>query len=150
MKKSTHWPTGLTIFYILFMLLTVAVVIFSSFHRIDLVAEDYYQQEMSYQRQIDRIQRTDSLSAPVRWIYDRLNKSLTLHFPPELKAYEVKGNLVFFRPSDAHQDWTIPLQLSIDNKQTLNISQLSPGFWKIKIFWETQQKEFYTEGNLVI
>jgi len=150
MNKLLHWPAALAVFYIVFMLITIGVVIFSTFHRVDLVAEDYYEQEIRYQQQIERILRADSLSVPVRWLYERSQKSLIIKFPPELEAAEIKGNLHFFRPSDARLDRVVPLELSVENSQTLNTAQLLPGLWKLKIFWEINSKEYFTEGIIVI
>ena len=150
MDKSSRWPAGLAIFYISFMLITIAVLIFSTFHRVDLVAEDYYEREINYQEHIERIQRADSLSAPVNWLYDRLKKSLIVRFPPELEAREIKGHFLFFRPSDASLDQVFPIKLSEENSQTLNTAPLLPGLWRLKILWELNSKEYFTEGIIVI
>jgi hypothetical protein len=147
---SNRWPAALVIFYTLFIIVTLSIVVFSTFQRIDLVAEDYYEREIRYQQQIERMQRADSLSAPVSWNYNRTEKSVTVRFPLEVTAREIKGNLLFFRPSDARHDRVISLQLSGGNSQTVSTTQLLPGLWKIKIFWEFNQKEYYTEGLLII
>ena len=150
MKNLNYWPKGLVLFYIMFLLVTLGVVFFTTYHRVDLVSEDYYAQEISFQQQIDRQQRADSLSAPVTWIYNRSEQSLLLNFPKELESHQVRGNLLFFRPSDARQDRLIALHLSAENSQKLSTAHLPPGLWKIKIFWETDQNDYYTEGQLII
>lgn len=150
MKKSSHWPAGLAVFYISFMLITIAVVVFSTFHRVDLVAEDYYDREIRYQEQIERMRRADSLSTPVMWEYNQDRKSLTVHFPPELEAEKISGRFHFFRPSDAGLDKYFPLTLSADNSQILYTGPLKPGLWKLKILWAIYDKEYFVEGILVI
>ena len=150
MNKSSHWPAGLAVFYISFMIITIAVVVFSTFHRVDLVAEDYYDQEIRYQEQIERVRRADSLSLPVTWEYNRDRKSLLVHFPPELKAEKITGRFHFFRPSDASLDKFFTLNLAADNSQILYTGPLQPGLWKLKILWAINNKEFFVEGILVI
>ena len=150
MKKYRSWPAGISIIYILFVGILLALVIFSSYHSVDLVAKDYYEQEIKYQQQIDRINRADSLSAPVSWHHDKEQRLVTIQFPKELIADDVEGNILFFRPSDAKQDKLMALRLSSKNIQTISTQHLIPGLWKLKIFWQIDQKDFYAEGILVI
>ena len=150
MKKYRSWPAGIAIIYILFVVILLALVIFSSYHSVDLVAKDYYEQEIKYQQQIDRINRADSLSAPVSWHHDKKQRLVTIQFPMELIADDVEGNILFFRPSDAKQDKLMALRLSSKNIQTISTQHLIPGLWKLKIFWQIDQKDFYAEGILVI
>jgi len=150
MKKYRSWPAGIAIIYILFVVILLALVIFSSYHSVDLVAKDYYEQEIKYQQQIDRINRADSLSAPVSWHHDKEQRLVTIQFPMELIADDVEGNILFFRPSDAKQDKLMAIRLSSKNIQTISTQHLIPGLWKLKIFWQIDQKDFYAEGILVI
>jgi hypothetical protein len=150
MDKSSHWPLGIAIIYISFVVILIAFVIFSTYHKVDLVTMDYYEQEIKYQQQIDRINRADSLSTPVTWHHDKGQRLVTIQFPMELKAIDVEGNILFFRPSDAKQDKLMALRLSLKNIQTISTQHLIPGLWKLKIFWQIDEKDFYTEGILVI
>ncbi len=150
MKKSSHWPVGIAIIYISFVVILIAFVIFSTFHKVDLVTKDYYEQEIKYQQQINRINRADSLSAPVNWHHDKDQRLVTIQFPKELNAKNIEGKILFFRPSDAKQDKLIALRLSSKNNQVISTKHLIPGLWKLKIFWQVDQKDFYTEGILVI
>jgi hypothetical protein len=150
MPSSKSWPVGIAIIYISFVLLLVAFVIFSSFQQVDLVTDDYYDEELKYQQQINRINRAQDLSKPVIWRHDNSNNVLTLSFPSELESHKVKGNILFFRPSDAKQDKLTALNLTSENIQTISTENLSSGFWKLKIFWKVDQTEYYKEGSLVI
>ena len=150
MNKNSHWPIGIAIIYISFMVILIALVIFSSFNKVDMVTEDYYEQEIKYQQQIDRINRTSLLSTPVSWQYDKNNRQVMIQFPDEINSKEVEGQILFFRPSDASQDKVIALRLSSKNIQTISTQHLVSGLWKLKIFWQVNRKDFYTEGTLVI
>lgn len=150
MKSSKSWPVGIAIFYISFVLLLVAFVIFSNFQKVDLVTENYYAEELKYQQQINRMNRAHSLSEPVNWTYNKTDKSLIFKFPAEIDPFKVKGNILFFRPSDAKQDKLTALNLTSENTQTIHTKNLTPGFWKLKIFWKVDNTEYYKEGNLVI
>ncbi len=150
MDRKSHWPIVISIIYISFMSVFIGIVIFSTFNKVDLVTEDYYEQEIKYQQQIDRISRTNSLSVPVNWYYDKNKRQIKIQFPEEINFKDVEGNILFFRPSDAKQDKVIALRLSSENSQTISTQHLVPGLWKLKIFWQVMQTEFYTEGTLII
>ena len=150
MKSSKSWPVGIAIIYISFVLLLIAFVIFSSFQQVDLVTDDYYAEELKYQQQINRMNRAQSLSEPVNWTYNNKDNSLLLKFHAEIDPHKVKGNILFFRPSDAKQDKLIALNLSSENTQIIHTKNLSSGFWKLKIFWKVDKTEYYKEGNMVV
>jgi hypothetical protein len=150
MKSSNSWPLGIAIIYITFVLLLVAFVIYSGFQQVDLVTEDYYDKELKYQQQINRINRAQSLSEPVNWTYNNKDNYLLLKFPAEIDPHKVKGDILFFRPSDAKQDKLSALNLSSENTQIIHTRNLASGFWKIKIFWKEDKIEYYNEGNFVI
>ena len=150
MNRSKQWPIAIASIYVIFVLLLVAFVVFSGFQHVDLVTDDYYDQEIKYQQQINRIDMAQSLSQPVNWIYNKQNGSLTVQFPPEIDPIKVKGNILFFRPSDAKQDKLVALILSSDGTQLISTKNLTPGYWKIKIFWQIDKNEYYKEGILVV
>lgn len=150
MNQSKQWPMGIAIIYVIFVLLLVAFAVFSRFQSVDLVTEDYYDQEIKYQQQINRIERARSLPEPVNWIYDKQKGALTVQFPPQFDPLKVKGNVLFFRPSDAKQDKLVALNLSSNGTQLISTENLTPGFWKIKIFWKVENNEYYNEGVLVV
>jgi hypothetical protein len=150
MRSVASWPLTIGIVYTLFVLIFVSLIVFSTFVKVDLVTDNYYEQEIKYQQQIDRIQRANSLSTPIRWSYTDVKQTLTLQFPSETKTQEVKGSILFFRPSDSRMDKKIALNLAQDRTQTISTNNLSAGFWKLKIFWIMNQTDYYQEGNLVI
>jgi len=150
MNKTSRWPIGIAVTYISFMLILIGIFVFSTFNKVDLVTEDYYEQEIKYQQQIDRINRANSLATPVNWYHDTRKKQIIIQFPDEVNSKNIQGNIIFFRPSDATQDKMVALRLSSENLQTISTQHLVPGLWKLKIFWQINQEDYYTEGTLVI
>jgi hypothetical protein len=150
MNYSKRWPIGIAIIYAFFILFLVGFVIFSQLQQVDLVSDNYYDQEIKYQQQLNRIDRAQSLSKPVYWIYDNKMKAVIVNFPPEINPNHVRGNLLFFRPSDANQDNLVPLNLSDNGTQKISTKNLMPGLWKIKVSWQVHNHEYYNEGVLVL
>ena len=50
-----NWGKGIFIFYSLFVVAILSVVYFAFTQEVNLVSEDYYQQEIAYESQIERI-----------------------------------------------------------------------------------------------
>ena len=66
MKNYQTWPVAITLIFSIFVLTLIGLVIFTSGHSVDLVSEDYYGQELAFQKQIDRIKRSRNLPVPHR------------------------------------------------------------------------------------
>lgn len=61
----------------------------------------------------------------------------------------LKGELHFYRPSDASKD--IKLSLLMEGQpKTVDASNMISGFWKVKLNWEKDGKSYFTEKNIVI
>ena len=114
------------------------------------MSDNYYEQEIKYQQQLNRIDRAQSLSNPVYWNYDNKIKAVIVNFPPEINPNLVRGNILFFRPSDAKLDNLVPLTLSDTGTQQISTKNLTPGLWKIKVFWQVHDNEYYKEGILIV
>ena len=152
MKFSLSWSTGIALVYGVFVSFFLGLVIyFSFFHKqVDLVAENYYAQEIAYQDQMDRIERTQALPdlLKINHVYDQ--RVLTIAFPANMEYTRIAGRIHFFRPSDAGQDRIVPLFLSNAGKQHISTRNLARGYWIIKIYWMTDNTEYYTEESLVL
>jgi len=149
-KKTISWPWAIGIIYGLFVIILIGYVIFSNLNHVDLVYEDYYARDLRYQKQIDRVERTKKLTAGLTWEYTAQKKIISLQFPREIDTQQITGQIVFFRPSDARLDKTIPVNPTISNSQLVNISNLAPGMWRLKIFWRIGDRDYYDEGMFIV
>ena len=150
MKNKLNWGWGIALVYIFFAVATLTFVIFSRFHQMDLVTKEYYEEELKYEEQINRQKRTIALENGLEWEYARAAKTVILKFPHDLLEQSITGNIIFFRPSDATQDKVIPILLSEEGHQLINIAHLSAGMWRMKIFWNISEHEYYNEDILII
>ncbi len=150
MKSKLNWGWGIALVYIFFAVATLAFVFFSRFHQMDLVTKDYYEKELTYEEQINRQKRAMSLENGLQWEFARAAKIIILTFPHDLLDQPITGNIMFFRPSDAAQDKIIPITLTDEGRQMVNVAHLSPGMWRMKIFWNVAEHEYYDEDILII
>lgn len=139
-----NWGKGIFIFYSLFVIAILSVVYFAFTQEVNLVSEDYYQQEIAYESQIERIKNTESLKNKPTIV---LKKSFVeLAFPMELKP---KGVIHFFRPSDGSQDRRIAIALGANGTQQVDFSTQEAGKWIVKLTWAQDGKEYYQEVIIV-
>lgn len=143
-----NWGWKITIFLIIYMASVVAVVIYTMTLDVNLVAEDYYQQEITYEEQISRLKNTDGLVNKPTFNFSPDRKLVVLTFPEELTPE--KGKITLFRPSDFTKDRTFKLKLDEANQQGFVTESLIPGLWRAKVLWDTEGKSYYQEFIIVI
>ncbi len=148
-KIQNPWPAGLVLFFILFTAYIVGFVIFASRQKMDLVREDYYDQEIRFQQQIDRVQRTAPVLAAAGIDYDRARGMVTVSLP-SLSRDVVTGAVSFYRPSDASMDNNVQLGLDPAGRQSISVRSLRTGFWKVRIQWKSAGQEYFFEKPIVI
>lgn len=150
-KKKYHpWAVGITVFYLAFMLWLFGYVIFSKFQKDDVVTDDYYAQGIQYQHRIDTIRRTQALPEQPTWKYDEAHRAFHLFFPDTWRQQEPTGTLTFYRPSDADQDYSVPLEFDHEGEQVVNLKDFAAGLWRIQISWQMEGLDYFSETIVVL
>jgi len=126
----------LTLFvgYIVFFLIQAL-----NFHG-DLVTEDYYDQELQYQDNIDAQTNFKQLKDSVSIL--ALDEYIQVELP-QCDSYE--GELILYRPSNAKLDKRYPIK---GEKVYIPKSDLKDGKYQLKISWKSKNKVYYTEQSL--
>ena len=148
MKKKANWGTGIFISYALFILLAILAAVYFMNQDVDLVTDDYYQQEIKYQDQIDKIQRTNSLPEKPAINFD--GSKINLSFPESLLNKNVTGKIHFYRPSNPKLDFDLPLSLNNDGIQLVSTKKMETGFWRLKMYWTMEGNEYYSEKEIIL
>lgn len=148
MRKSWHWPVGIIIAYSGFVLFLLAAWIIFKSQPVDLVAENYYEKQIKYQEQIDRIQRTKNLSEAVKVKYNAESQQIAIRFPKIFPSAQVEGKITLYRPSDAKMDFSLPIALNDLGIQIIPANTFTPGLWRIKLSWAVNEVEYYYEEPL--
>ena len=104
------WPTAIITFFAVAILGFAAFVAFCSLHPTDLVAPDYYEQEVRYQAQIDRVQRVQSLHEAASVVYDAPRERVVITLPPAHAGTNTTGQIRLYRPSTAGLDQKFKLE----------------------------------------
>ena len=146
MNVKFNWGTGIFIFIALFLLVN-AFVIYKSFQqRNDLVEEEYYPQGLEYQKQIDRFAKANALSAKIE-ISEEAGE-IVITYPNELNSKNIKGQVIFFRPSDENADFSDSIRFDTAMVQRIPIQKMIKGKYIAKFFWIMDGKEYAHESTI--
>jgi hypothetical protein len=110
------------------------------------VANDYYKQELDYQKQIDRDKNAQSLLVKPEISIDR--NSLKISFKDFNKIQQ--GAVKLFRPSNAASDILFQLKPSEDTVQSFDIQFKERGMYKAQMSWLMEGKEYYIEQTVYL
>lgn len=149
-NKSLRWPLGIAIVYGAFVLFLMAYLAFAQMQRVDLVTENYYEKEIKYQQQIDRLERTRKLPAQPEIFLNTAGAALILHFPAALSPATVSGQITLLRPSDASLDFKFPLKFDERGEIVIDANKLRKGLWKALVEWKQDGQEYYFEEVIII
>jgi nitrogen fixation protein FixH len=141
------WGIKIAMLYCGFVALIIIMVSMAMNQKIDLVSKDYYEQELNYQKKIDKTNRSHALHEQLSW--QVMAHAVVFKFPEQFKGQAIKGSIYFFRPSDETMDTTFHFA-SVDSLMLLNINtaQLKDGLYKMQVDWQANQEEYYNEGIL--
>lgn len=145
MKLS--WGKGIFAAYVVFMIIVLGTVAFTTTVDLDLVADDYYEQELKYQNEIDKKNRTSLLPEQVEIILEKENLKLSY---PKFLATPISGKVNFYRPSNQELDFTLDIKSDSTNLQFVPLQKLAKGLWKIKVDWLYSDEEYLNEKIIVI
>lgn len=125
----------------------IGYLAYQSFQQnVDLVAEDYYLQEIQYQDQINKIRNTKAARQVVT--FSQENNRLIVQFPNGTSA--VNGTISLFRPSDARFDQNVTIALNDQMQQVIPTDQVTKGYYKVKVDWKAGEQAYFTEESVYI
>ena len=140
-----NWGKAIVLTFIVFAGFIGLMIYRMCRERVDLVRDDYYQTEIAYQQQIDRIANTQK-SVPIAMIYLSLAQQYTVSLPGTLR----RGELHFYRPADSQLDFVVRIPASHTSRQTVSTAKLARGPWRVQFTWSDGQRDYYTEENLML
>jgi hypothetical protein len=143
-----NWGTGIVIGMIIFIIISLGITFFFMTQKVDLVTSDYYEKEIKYQEQIDKVNRTFLLDNKLNIDFD--GKVLRIFYPDSSAVKNISGELLFYRPSDSARDFKLNLSLNEKGEQLLNLSGIERGYWKLQIHWKLSGQDYYSEKILMI
>lgn len=134
-----NWGQSIVLAFVLFAAFIGSLVVVCLRQDVQLIAPDYYQQELLYQRQLDRMNNANELAVqPVLRISEGW---LDIEYARMADMQE--GTLQLFRPSDERFDRNF--KLSSETEQRLDVRSMPHGVYKARLKWSMQGKEYFLE-----
>jgi hypothetical protein len=145
---NISWGVKITILYSSFVGMILFMVYLTMQEKIELVAPDYYKQEIEYQGKINGMQNAGELMSGII-ILPAKDKTIEINFPADFAA-NAKGDITFFRPSDSELDEQFVLQVGSDFKQAVQLKKGKRGLYKVKVNALVNNKPYYFEESFFL
>lgn len=142
------WGKGIILIYAVFVT-GIAVMVYTSMTKdTELVTKNYYEKELKYQEQIDKINNSNELNKNLR--IEAKDNMLVIIFPNDELSKNISGEVSFYRPSDAKSDFTIPVEVNGKREQAIATDRLQKGLWKVMVNWNNGGVNYYKEEKVMI
>ena len=148
MKLEMNWGVGIFLGYGVFLVIVLGTVFFSTTQDVNLVTEDYYEKEIAYQQQIDKMNRTKNL--PEQIVIKVEPGMIRFTFPEMFKESEIAGSLHMYRPSSKKQDVQVPIALDENFEQVFPTGNIAKGLWEINVDWQVNGVEYFNKKRVLI
>lgn len=142
-----NWGAGIAILYGGFVVMILLLVGMSASQKIDLVTDQYYEEELQFQDKINKVNQTKELTNPLTWQVGE--QGIMIHYPKEFSEDSLAGNVKLYCPSDNTKDRTFPIKVK-DSGQLIAGSDIKPGRYYLQIDWKNGEKSYWNEGVVVI
>jgi nitrogen fixation protein FixH len=143
MKIKLNWGFGVIVAFVGFISFIMYFVISMSSNNKyshDLVASDYYKQELNYQKKIDATKNAKNLKENIK--IERVKKGLKIVFPKEFNAKNIKGKVFLYRPSNKQLDFEMPIAVSDSSYLLMPDKRLLDGRWNIIVDWTYNEQSY--------
>jgi hypothetical protein len=142
-----NWGWAIVIAFILFASFLTVVMIIAGNDRIDLVAPDYYDMEIGYQKRIDDEARAKAIGMVA---FLPVQDKLAITFPEGFDAQKASGKIHFYKPDNASIDKVVDMSINAENQHVVNLDELVRGQWIIKINATLNGEGYYWEDSINI
>ncbi len=147
MKKKFSPGTAIVIGLSIFAVFIFSVIFMAFNTKVELVATNYYDKSVSFQDDINNQNNANALGKSVS--IKGQHKSIVVTIPLD-SGFTPSGTVHLFRPSDSSQDKEFILSVDSTGKQTIDMNSLAPGYWKVKLDWQSKGKSYQKEEKIVL
>jgi nitrogen fixation protein FixH len=145
---KNKWGIGIAIAYITFAVCMILFAIKASNQKYDLVATNYYDEAVNYQKKIDAGKNADEADSKLTIEYVKAESSLLITTSGEIKA--TSGTLHFYKPDKASKDFNLDFTTDANGQQRISLKNLARGYWRINANWTSNSKACFSENKIFI
>lgn len=145
-----NWGTGVAIALISFIIFIaqyfVRTLYFPEKYNHELVTENYYGQELAYQKMVKTEEKTNSEGMQVDIAYEK-GEGITFFFPEIISEKQVTGIVKMYRPNNETADFELSIKL-VDNQMNIPNEKLLSGRWNIILEYIIDNQEYRTSFKI--
>ena len=142
-----NWGLKIVIVYGIFVTGILYLVFLSSKQNRDLVSENYYSEELAYQKVIDQSTKTAALHSNVEISVTK--ESIHIQFPTEFKQVDIAGNWTLYYAADQARDIKGNFQTTTAGT-SVKIPRDANGNYLMKLYWKSNKEEYYFEQPIYL
>ncbi len=139
-----NWGYKILFVYLIFAGGILSLVYLTSLENRDLVSDNYYEEELAYQKVIDQSEKTAKLSASVAVEKDPINSLLIIKLPPEFSNTNTVGTWNLYFAADRKMDVGGTINTNNGNQQ-IQIPEGRSGNYTFKLEWEADGQSYFFE-----
>jgi hypothetical protein len=137
------WGWRIVFLYGSFVVLMVGMAVLAFQQDFDLVADDYYEQEIAFQGRIDQL--TNAAEDNQKVVITNTANTIQLVFANLV----LDAKIHFFRPSDDTMDFKLE-EARVDSQMNVSLDRFSKGKYLVKVEWKANGKTYFQEDDLFI
>lgn len=141
-----NWGKAIVLTFIVFAGFIGTMVVQMSREKIDLVRDDYYQDEIAYQQHIEKVSNARQFDADMLIQFQADQQQVQLTLPTNLTT----GTLVLYCPADRRQDVRQALTKATPAVSNISMQNRPVGVWRAQLSWSDGQRDYYTERELML
>jgi nitrogen fixation protein FixH len=142
-----NWGKAIAIVFSVYVVLLIGAFIFSTGAPPLMVEDNYYERELAYQEQIDKSARASALSETLTFRYLAETDKGMFTVPKIASAEAIRIDALFYRPNNDRLDMRYALTPDSSYTILVDLHELIPGFWKVKIEWQAGSTQYYNESS---
>lgn len=153
MKFKFTWAHGVIVALGCFIIFILGIIFFGSRmlfpngdSNSELVTENYYEDELVYQKVIDAKKNADQL--PQKLQYAQLPEGIKITFPSDITNDNAKINYYLYRTNDKTQDRFGSVKLDENSSFIIPKNFLIIGSYTLKINWTKDKKEYQIDYDV--
>ncbi len=138
-----NWGVKITLafsFFVAFILYMVITIMTKDF---DLVADDYYAQEINYQEKQQKLTNAHRDGVVVQ--VELTKEKITLTYPPG-----TTGTLYFYHASEEDFDKRFPISPDANHMQSIQRDQLVSGHYNLKVDFQSARTEYFQQQKIIL
>lgn len=135
------WGTKIAFLYGGFVVLILSLVAATFRSSTELVTEDYYQQEVGFQKKLDASRAANALHDPLQVTAN--DQLLTIRFPERFAGQPLTGKVKFYAPTRAAADRNFDLSDVHGGQWTVSREKLLPVPYEVQVSWNAGGTDYF-------